>query len=204
MKRAVTVARVLVGILFIISGLVKANDPLGLSYKMQEFFEVWNTDLAAGHFFLKTPLMALFTFLNGHSLLLSIGMIVLGNYGGGCPAGWVAKKSGIAAAFRTDPFLYFFDRLCVCLRQVQELWLFWRLPADFSPNVFLKDLVLVLLTGVLIAGQKHIRPILSRRAQIATLSIALLFSLGLQWYVLKYLPLADCLPFKLGASIAKV
>ena len=30
-----------VGLLFIFSGLIKANDPLGLSYKMQEFFDVW-------------------------------------------------------------------------------------------------------------------------------------------------------------------
>src|SRR3712207_3148640 len=77
MKGTVTAARVLVGILFIISGLVKANDPLGLSYKMQEFFEIWNTSLAVGNFFLKAPLIALFTFLNAYSLFLSIAMIVL-------------------------------------------------------------------------------------------------------------------------------
>ena len=41
MKFIVNLVRVLVGVLFIFSGLVKANDPLGLSYKMQEFFEVW-------------------------------------------------------------------------------------------------------------------------------------------------------------------
>jgi uncharacterized membrane protein YphA (DoxX/SURF4 family) len=41
MKIAVTIARIIVGVLFIFSGLVKANDPLGLSYKMQEFFELW-------------------------------------------------------------------------------------------------------------------------------------------------------------------
>ena len=41
MKRVLTIIRWLVGLLFIFSGLVKANDPLGLSYKMQEFFEVW-------------------------------------------------------------------------------------------------------------------------------------------------------------------
>ena len=40
MKALVTFVRLLVGILFIFSGLVKANDPLGLSYKMQEFFEI--------------------------------------------------------------------------------------------------------------------------------------------------------------------
>lgn len=29
--------RCIVGVLFIFSGLIKANDPSGLSYKMQEF-----------------------------------------------------------------------------------------------------------------------------------------------------------------------
>ena len=33
------VARVLVGGLFIVSGLIKANDPLGFSYKLEEYFE---------------------------------------------------------------------------------------------------------------------------------------------------------------------
>ncbi|MDX2361608.1 MAG: DoxX family membrane protein [Crocinitomicaceae bacterium] len=34
-----SVSRVLVGGLFIVSGLVKANDPLGFSYKLEEYFE---------------------------------------------------------------------------------------------------------------------------------------------------------------------
>lgn len=34
-----SVARVLVGGLFIVSGLVKANDPIGFSYKLKEYFE---------------------------------------------------------------------------------------------------------------------------------------------------------------------
>src|ERR1043165_4110158 len=41
MKILLNITRIIVGLLFIFSGLVKANDPLGLSYKMQEFFEVW-------------------------------------------------------------------------------------------------------------------------------------------------------------------
>jgi len=41
MQNFIKIIRWSVGLLFIFSGLIKANDPLGLSYKMQEFFEVW-------------------------------------------------------------------------------------------------------------------------------------------------------------------
>src|SRR5574343_2041207 len=41
MKLLVQAARILVGALFLFSGLVKAIDPLGLTYKMEEFYEVW-------------------------------------------------------------------------------------------------------------------------------------------------------------------
>src|SRR4051812_45000804 len=68
MKAVVNISRILVGCLFIFSGLVKAIDPLGLSYKMQEFFEVWANDG-----FMKGMMM----WLNGHSLLFSVVMIAL-------------------------------------------------------------------------------------------------------------------------------
>ena len=35
--------RIAVGLLFIFSGLIKANDPLGFSYKLKEYFEVFAT-----------------------------------------------------------------------------------------------------------------------------------------------------------------
>ena len=38
MKYLVHLSRLLVGILFIISGLIKLNDPLGFSYKLEEYF----------------------------------------------------------------------------------------------------------------------------------------------------------------------
>ena len=41
MKNLLWLIRWIVGLLFIFSGLIKVNDPIGLSYKMQEFFEVW-------------------------------------------------------------------------------------------------------------------------------------------------------------------
>ena len=68
MKVLVNIARGFVGGLFIFSGLVKAIDPKGLSYKMQEFFEVWARD---------GFLPKLMNTFNEHSLTFSIVLITL-------------------------------------------------------------------------------------------------------------------------------
>ena len=38
MKVLVGIVRIFVGILFIISGFIKLNDPVGFSYNLQEYF----------------------------------------------------------------------------------------------------------------------------------------------------------------------
>ena len=77
MRVAIRTTQITVALLFIISGLVKANDPLGLAYKMEEFFELWIADLSTGNFFAKGFLTSVIKFLNQHNLLLSVTMITL-------------------------------------------------------------------------------------------------------------------------------
>ena len=60
MRIITRIVQYLVGILFIVSGLVKANDPLGLSYKMKEFLELWSSSLASSNFFAKGALISFF------------------------------------------------------------------------------------------------------------------------------------------------
>ena len=43
------VCRVLVGALFVVSGLIKINDALGFMYKLEEYFEPGALNLEAGH-----------------------------------------------------------------------------------------------------------------------------------------------------------
>ncbi len=66
------IARYLVGTLFIFSGLVKANDPIGFSYKLQEYFEEFEN--------LKiyfSPLEGFFKLLHDLSLEQAIFMVIL-------------------------------------------------------------------------------------------------------------------------------
>lgn len=47
MKYIVNTLRILVGVIFIFSGLIKSNDPTGFSYKLDEYFSVFAGDLEA-------------------------------------------------------------------------------------------------------------------------------------------------------------
>ena len=68
MKLLVNISRFIVGVLFIFSGLIKANDPHGLAYKMQEFFEVWSANAS---------LTSFMQWLSNYALPFSIIMITL-------------------------------------------------------------------------------------------------------------------------------
>src|SRR5690606_23495981 len=70
MKYFLWLLRIVVGVLFIFSGLVKANDPLGLSYKMDEFFEVWNMHWAMSYSLALSVLMIGFEIIAGVALLI--------------------------------------------------------------------------------------------------------------------------------------
>ncbi len=62
------------GVLFIISGMVKAVDPMGTAFKMEQYFTEFQYTLADTAFGFLAPL---FPFLSSISLVFSVGMIVL-------------------------------------------------------------------------------------------------------------------------------
>src|SRR5882762_7049424 len=70
MKSLINIARFIVGVLFIFSGLVKADDPLGLSYKMQEFLEVWHFHWLDNYTLAFSVLMIVFEIVAGVAILL--------------------------------------------------------------------------------------------------------------------------------------
>lgn len=201
MRIAVPIVQILVGLLFIVSGLVKANDPLGLSYKMEEFFEIWNADLTNSSFFLKSALISLISLFHDYSLALSIFIIALEIMAGvamliGWQKRWVSNLLLALIVFFTflTAYAYLSGKFknCGCFGDC--------LPITPLAS-FLKDVVLLGLILFLIIGRRHILEI-NRTVQAAVLSTFLLISLGLQWYVLDYMPIADCLPFKKGNKIA--
>jgi len=185
MKSAVTIARILVGILFIFSGLVKANDPLGLSYKMQEFFELWGISQFNSWTLLMSVLMNAFEIIAGFALLLGWRIRLFS---------WLLLLLIIFFTFLTG-YAYISGKFrnCGCFGDC--------LPIT-SKTSFLKDIVLLALIAFLFWKRKLITPVFSERTNTITMLGITLLSFGMQWYTLNYLPFVDCLPFKKGNNIS--
>lgn len=185
MKRTfLNTARLLVGILFIFSGLIKANDPLGLSYKMQEFFEVWN-------------LSALDTWTLGFSIVMIVFEILAGV---AVILGWRMQLFAWLLLLLII-FFSFLTGYAVISGKIRECGCFGNCIPLQAMGSFLKDLMLLLLIGILFIYRKEIRPFTTSGNSQLVLIITLIFSFSIQWYALRYLPLVDCLPFKKGANI---
>lgn len=195
MKQAVNIARVLVGTLFIFSGLVKAIDPLGLAYKMQEFFEVWASE---------GTMKGMMLWLNEQALIFSLVIITLEVVlGVALLLGWRTKLVSwlllllmVLFTFLTSYVLFSGKiRACGCFGDCIPL----------TPvQTFTKDIVLLILVLLIIAGRKYIKPLFSNTVNTVLFLISLFGVLGLQWYVLKHLPVKDCLPFKAGNNILEL
>ncbi len=185
MKRTfLNTARLLVGILFIFSGLIKANDPLGLSYKMQEFFEAWN-------------LSGFDTWTLGFSIVMIVFEILAGV---AVILGWKMRLFAWLLILLII-FFSFLTGYAVISGKIRECGCFGNCIPLQAMGSFLKDLILLLLIGILFAYRKEIQPIATAGNSRLILIITLVFSFSIQWYALRYLPLVDCLPFKKGASI---
>src|ERR1700744_4256641 len=160
MKIVISIIRALVGILFIFSGLIKADDPLGLSYKMQEFFEVWNFHWL-DHFTLAfSILMIVFEIVAGVAILLGWRMRLFS---------WLLLLLIIFFTFLTG-YAYLSGK-------VREGGCFGDCIPLTAGESFFKDMLLLILIVFLFMVRDRIRPLLTQPASIAVLTLTTILSL---------------------------
>jgi len=184
MKRYLTFIRWFVGLLFIFSGLIKANDPLGLSYKMQEFFEVWGLQSLNDYTLAFALVMNVFEVLAGVAVIIGWRMRLFS---------WLLLLLIIFFCFLTA-YAYITGNIktCGCFGDCIPL----------TPlTSFIKDLILLILILVLFVNRNNIRPSIHTPLPQIILLLSIAGVVFLQWYALNYLPLKDCLPYKVGDNI---
>lgn len=197
-KNAVMISRLLVGALFIVSGLIKANDPLGFSYKLEEYFAQdvlnwswfrgWEVGLAsivaiaeiilgfavlAGEKFLVSAwslllLMIFFTFLTGYT--------AIGNWFFENPEAGITGAFESMLGFQAGDIHYFKD--CGCFGDALQLTPF---------ESFVKDLILLVFTVIIFVNRKAVKSNTIREDFIyygVAMILVIIFSLGvLGWFL---------------------
>ncbi len=177
--------RIFTGLLFIFSGFIKANDPTGFGYKLQEYFEVFHMTAFNEY------ATAIAVVICGFEILLG-ALLLFGVY-----ANLVAWGLLLLILFFTFLTFYsaFFEVVtsCGCFGDAIPLtpW-----------QSFSKDLVLLALILIIFFNRKQIRSIIkgSGNQFIVTL-ITAIASLGIGVYTVNYLPFIDFLPYKIGNNL---
>ncbi|SDM40307.1 DoxX protein [Daejeonella rubra] len=182
------IRRAIVGLLFIFSGLIKANDPLGFGYKLQEYFEVFHIS------FLNDFAVALAILLC--TLEIVLGALLLLGF-------WSSKVAwGLLIIIIFFTFLTFYSAFfevvtsCGCFGDAIPLtpW-----------QSFIKDIVLFSMILQIFIKRKEILPVIAgKKAQQLVAGLVLILSLGFGLFTYNYLPILDFLPYKIGNNIPQL
>lgn len=182
------IPRLIVGLLFIFSGLIKANDPMGFGYKLQEYFHVFGMGFLNDFSDWIAIIICALEIILGALLILGIA---------GKKVAWGLLILIIFFTFLTF-YSAFFEAVksCGCFGDAIPLtpW-----------ESFIKDLVLLGLIIPLFIYRDRITPIIKSlfTRNLLTLFI-IIASFGIGIYTLYFLPFVDFLPYKEGNNIPEL
>ncbi|WP_252586296.1 BT_3928 family protein [Solitalea agri] len=184
MKYLTNICRIFVGLLFIFSGLVKQNDPLGFSYKLEEYFEVFH--LTAFNSFAVTLAIVLcaLEIIMGVALLFGVKIK---------QTVWGLLLLIVFFSFLTFYSAYFdVVKTCGCFGDAIPLtpW-----------QSFGKDMILLVMILVIFFNTDKIKSVFGTKGSWITLAVASVLSFGFGFYTYSYLPVIDFLPYKIGNNL---
>lgn len=187
MKIITHITRFLVGAVFIFSGLIKANDPLGFSYKLEEYFEVFHMDFMVPAALFTAIFICVFEVALGCMLLLGARVkLTL----------WLSMLMIIFFTFLTFYSAYFdVVKECGCFGDFLHMtpW-----------TSFTKDLILLVLLIILFIGRQYINPLFNNsRIENVLLYLVIICSVVFPLYTYNYLPVKDFRAYRIGTDLYK-
>lgn len=185
MKILLNFSRWFVGVLFIFSGLIKANDPLGFGYKLQEYFEVFHL-----------------TFLNSWATGIAILLCVLEIVLGALLLLGLWRNQVIKGLLVLIVFFTLLTFISAAFKVVTSCGCFGDAIPLTPWQSFTKDLILLLMIVYLSLNRDKINPITNNETwQKNLFATVFVLSLSFGLYTYNFLPVLDFLPYKIGSSI---
>lgn len=179
-----------VGGLFIFSGLIKLNDPIGTQIKLEEYFEVFAEDFGSFfHFFVPLALEIGLVLI---ILELVIGVALLIRY----KMKYTAVVLLVLMVFFTFLTFYsaYFNKVtdCGCFGDAIKLtpW-----------ESFIKDVILMVFVLHLFWHRRRFSDVFSQRIGTITVAVVAALCLFIGIYAIRHLPFIDFRAYKIGNSI---
>lgn len=185
-----TSIRIFTGVLFIFSGAIKLNDPMGTQIKLEEYFEVFAQDFSPiFHWFIPLTLVMSVVFC---VLEVALGVALLVKFK---PKWSIPTLLGLIVFFTFLTFYSaYFNKVtdCGCFGDAIKLtpW-----------TSFYKDVVLLVFSLWLMVFKNQIGTWKTARTTNATFGSATLFSLAFSIYAIWHLPPIDFRPYAVGENI---
>lgn len=178
--------RFFVSILFIVSGFVKLIDPLGFSYKLEEYFSESVLNLP---------------FLIPLALIISVIVIISEIILGFALLVGFAKKTTLLALIAMTIFFGFLTFYSAYFNKVTDCGCFGD-AVKFTPwQSFAKDILLLILVLFLWIGKDYLIPFWGTVSRFLIVIFSGIASVFFSKYTLQHLPLIDFRPYKIGTNI---
>ncbi|TAH28015.1 MAG: DoxX family protein [Cytophagales bacterium] len=188
---------IFVGSLFIFSGLIKLNDPVGTQIKLEEYFEVFATDkkelglsVLSNFWHFLTPL-ALSLSIILSSLEVILGASLLLRY---------KVKNTLWWLLGTIIFFTFLTFYSAYFNKVTDCGCFGDFIKLTPWTSFTKDIVLLIFIGFLFFQRHQINNNSTKLAGWSIFGVSV-FSFFVATWAVWYLPWFDFLPYKIGDNI---
>jgi uncharacterized membrane protein YphA (DoxX/SURF4 family) len=183
-------SRYFVGVFFIISGLVKLNDPVGTAIKLQEYFEVFAADF--GSFFHLFVPAALFLAMVFNVLEVVLGVALLFRYRFRITV-WILFAVIVFFTFLTF-YSAFYNKVtdCGCFGDALKLtpW-----------QSFYKDIVLLVLISILILFRERLTRSFTAPQKDGWIIASTIILIAVGYYAIEHLPYIDFRAYKVGVNI---
>ncbi len=186
MKSVRIISRVLLGLLFIFSGYVKAIDPIGSQLIFTADFQAFNMEWLS-------PL-ALYI-----GILLSTAELTLGF----CLLMGLRMKITAWATVAFMGFFTIFTLILAIYNPVTDCGCFGEAIKLTNWQTFFKNIIIDLFVVIVFWQRKQYRPLSSCRNEFITGGIFAICAVLLSAYCLRHLPLMDFLPYKVGVNIQR-
>ena len=186
MKIITDIFRYFVGILFIFSGLIKLNDPVGFSFKLEEYFGPTVFDLD----FLIPFVLPMAIFIVIFEVVLGV-FLILG----------FQKKFTLWSLLLMIIFFTFLTWYSAYYNKVTDCGCFGDAIKLTPWESFIKDVVLLVMITFLFLQKNLIYPLFTHTIQKNLIGFSLIVCLIITYQVLNHLPILDFRAYKIGDNL---